>query len=832
MAGPSAELARRSLALQEHSLRVLSQLLPQVFSSLGPLNQGSISEDFAHGHTGATSHPANGSLSFLGFHAPRPRPSALSQVRQFTGLAATAPACQEYAYATSENSDTFENGSIDGRTRSRGSAVDGGGGRSWAKAALAEKPKRFGVQPPTAGNGAGWTGLDDAPSAPPSPITSEEYFAKSRKESHSFASSSGDAAAHRHAEEPRMSSKAEARRGKVHWVEIDANDGLKARDCYGTQVDPRLDKFLETSREELEAYRLRELAERRNAGHNGAPFLAEYRWPDKFQVAAAAEAGEKFTSPWRPETPAAKGGVKPKNSAPSPKFRTVSMVEDYLEKLLAMGQYEEVPKEFSTYKYWCQSEYEKVSDRLTGKMYTSVLLAFLHSKADLNRCLRLHEEMRKHGIVPSCLHYNTLLKVALQDEFANAKAATELVDEMQELGVAPDHDTYNTAALVCSWGKYSMTAHRYVTEMLAKGLMPPPRTLQEVLISHIRSIGEGSKRTEEAGALLKVMLAQDIAIKTFMVQEVLTACIDQDDAKTAALCINLLHKRSHVLDEGTLTAALHTAARRGDVDLMQLAWAGLLKAVGEPSPAAHLARLHALTVPRPSQGGIPLERLFQELAQLEESLGPRLAEMDPEEADLVLDPAKSYKWLIARLSRRLKALDKAYYVLTVMHDAGQRVPLLGLNCIIQGCVNVRDMSRAFQTFDEIQRTFKLEPDVHSYNAILDGCGQARQVAATVRTFELMEASGVTSNKRSWELLVSAHVINRNPAKALVTLQDMVNRGFVPDKAVLDGLLRRSRRENYELGITTVVKLMEALGFQEDPKAVERRSRIGEVLSEY
>ena len=40
---------------------------------------------------------------------------------------------------------------------------------------------------------------------------------------------------------------------------------------------------------------------------------------------------------------------------------------------------------------------------------------------------------------------------------------------MQELGVAPDHDTYNTAALVCAWGKYSMSAHRYVTEMLAKG---------------------------------------------------------------------------------------------------------------------------------------------------------------------------------------------------------------------------------------------------------------------------------------------------------------------------------------------------------------------------
>lgn len=393
MVGPSAELARRSLALQEHSLRVLSQLLPQVFSSFQPSTQGSIADDFAaHGPTGAASHSANGGISLHGFGASAAWSSAFSQVRHFSGLAATPLACQEYAYATTENSDTFEDDSIADRTRIGGHPVDGRGGRDWAGATFAERPKRFGVQSPTAGNGVGWTRQDDASSTPPSSITSEEYFAKARQESHSFASSSGDETPDDRAEQRRMSLKAEARRGKVHWVEIDDHDGLKAKDCYGTQVDPRLDKFLQTSREELEAYRLRELAERRGAGVNGAPFLAEYRWPDKFQVAAVAEEGEKFTSPWRPETPAAKGGVKPKNMAPSPKFRTVSSVESYLEKLLAMGQYEEVPKEFTTYKRWCQAEYEQISDRVTGKMYTSVLLAFLHSKVSLNQGLSVHPQ--------------------------------------------------------------------------------------------------------------------------------------------------------------------------------------------------------------------------------------------------------------------------------------------------------------------------------------------------------------------------------------------------------------------------------------------------------
>jgi hypothetical protein len=40
---------------------------------------------------------------------------------------------------------------------------------------------------------------------------------------------------------------------------------------------------------------------------------------------------------------------------------------------------------------------------------------------------------------------------------------------MQELGVEPDNETYNSAALACAWGKYSMSANRFIEEMLAKG---------------------------------------------------------------------------------------------------------------------------------------------------------------------------------------------------------------------------------------------------------------------------------------------------------------------------------------------------------------------------
>jgi hypothetical protein len=99
--------------------------------------------------------------------------------------------------------------------------------------------------------------------------------------------------------------------------------------------------------------------------------------------------------------------------------------------------------------------------------------------------------------------------------------------------------------------------------------------------------------------------------------QTLTACLDQDDVKTAALCLKILFKRNQEIDEGTLVAALHAAGRSGSVDLMQLAWAGLQKVVKQPSPAAHLARLQALTGAFASSLGVSLQRIFKEMAHLE-----------------------------------------------------------------------------------------------------------------------------------------------------------------------------------------------------------------------
>lgn len=52
-----------------------------------------------------------------------------------------------------------------------------------------------------------------------------------------------------------------------------------------------------------------------------------------------------------------------------------------------------------------------------------------------------------------------------------------------------------------------------------------------------------------------------------------------------------------------------------------------------------------------------------------------------------------------------------------------------LNCIISGCANIWDLDRAYQTFESIESTFGLTPDIHSYNGLMHAFGKLKKVMA-------------------------------------------------------------------------------------------------------
>ena len=66
----------------------------------------------------------------------------------------------------------------------------------------------------------------------------------------------------------------------------------------------------------------------------------------------------------------------------------------------------------------------------------------------------------------------------------------------------------------------------------------------------------------------------------------------------------------------------------------------------------------------------------------------------------------------------LSSVRQGYYELERMHAEGELVSLASLNCVLAGCAFLRDIGRAVLTFQEVEQTFGLNPDVHSFNALI------------------------------------------------------------------------------------------------------------------
>eukprot|EP00897_Mesotaenium_endlicherianum_P007240 jgi/Mesen1/6544/ME000334S05882 len=159
-------------------------------------------------------------------------------------------------------------------------------------------------------------------------------------------------------------------------------------------------------------------------------------------------------------------------------------------------------------------------------------------------------------------------------------------------------------------------------------------------------------------------------------------------------------------------------------------------------------------------------------------------------------------------------MHQAYFKLADMHAEGELVSLASLNCVVAGCSQLRDADRAQQTFDEIERTFGLVPDVHSYNALIDVYGKRRQIEEAAKRFEEMKAKGVEPSADSFAFLTDAYIMSFDPRGATNTVKAMLEAGHVPSRSLLMRLLRRSKREGFTEGAHYAKNTIDKIGYRQ------------------
>ncbi|OVA00786.1 Pentatricopeptide repeat [Macleaya cordata] len=437
-------------------------------------------------------------------------------------------------------------------------------------------------------------------------------------------------------------------------------------------------------------------------------------------------------------------------------------------------------------------------------LYNHYLRANLMSGASAGELLDLVAQMEDYAITPNTASFNMVLKAMYQAR--ETQAAEKLIERMLQTGKEsmPDDESYDLVIGMLFLMNQIDAALKYLDLTLKSGYMVSMRVFTECVRSCVNlgrldtlaSIIERCKKMDQNKALCPswnlcnyisdVALQEDNSKLAFYGLEFLARWIARGETSRPPVFLSV--------DEGLVVSALGTAGRSYDTTLLDASWAILRRSLRQqraPSAESYLGKIYAYA----SMGN--LQRAFSTLHEFESAYG-RNSSREAEE--VLFSPFTSLHPLAVACSKNgFETLDSVYFQLENLSRSDPPYKsVAALNCVILGCANIWDLERAYQTFESISGTFGLTPDIHSYNALMCAFGKLKKTDEASRVFEHLTGLDVKPNATSYEMLVNAHLINRDPKAALSVIDDMIIAGFIPSKKLLKNIRRRCVRElDYE-----------------------------------
>ncbi|PIN21950.1 hypothetical protein CDL12_05363 [Handroanthus impetiginosus] len=438
-------------------------------------------------------------------------------------------------------------------------------------------------------------------------------------------------------------------------------------------------------------------------------------------------------------------------------------------------------------------------------LYNHYLRANLMIGASAGELLDLVSQMDDYGILPNTASYNLVLK-AMQ-KAGETVAAEKLIERMLQTGKEykeslPDDESYDLViGMLLSRNKID-SALKYIDLTLKSGYMLSVKafvTCVQICVNDGRldtlvSIIQRCKKMDQNKSLCPPWgvcnYIADVAMQssngelTYYALEFMAKWIARGETARPPVLLSV--------DEGLVVSALATAGRTYNSLLLDGAWALLKRSLRQkkvPYPESYLGKIYA----HANQGN--LQKAFSTLHEFETVHG------NSKQADRDLfSPFQSLNPLVKACSKNgFATLDTVYYQLENLSQADPPFKsVAALNCVILGCANIWDVDRAYQTFNAIDATFGLIPNVHSYNALICAFGKLSKTDEAVKVFEHFVGLGMKPNVTTYSLLIDAHLVKRDPKAALSVIDEMILSGYEPSKEILKKVRRRCIREmDYE-----------------------------------
>ncbi|KAK6157841.1 hypothetical protein DH2020_012089 [Rehmannia glutinosa] len=439
-------------------------------------------------------------------------------------------------------------------------------------------------------------------------------------------------------------------------------------------------------------------------------------------------------------------------------------------------------------------------------LYNHYLRANLMMGTSVGELLDLVAQMDDYGIVPNNASFNLVLK-AMQ-RAGESQAAEKLIERMLQIGKEykeslPDDESYDLIISLLLSTNQIDTVLKYVDLTLKSGYMLSMNAFLGCVQSCVNngrldtlvSIIESCKIMDQNKSLCPTWhtcnYIADIATQSdnsdlsYYALEFMAKWIARGEIARPAVLLSV--------NEGLVVSSLGTAGRTYNSRLLDGSCSVLKRSLREktvPNPESYLAKICA----HANLGN--LLKAFSTLQEFEVVYG----NSNQEDGEGLFSPFYSLNPLVMACSKKgFQTLDMVYHQLENLSQANPPYKsVAALNCVILGCANVWDLDRAYETFNAIDATFGLTPDVHSYNALICAFGKLRKRDEVVKVFEHFVGLGVKPNMTTYSLLIDAHLITRDPKAALSVIDDMICAGYEPSKEMLKKVRRRCIREmDYE-----------------------------------
>ncbi|XP_024521516.1 pentatricopeptide repeat-containing protein At1g26460, mitochondrial-like [Selaginella moellendorffii] len=526
-----------------------------------------------------------------------------------------------------------------------------------------------------------------------------------------------------------------------------------------------------------------------------------------------------------PATPPPSLRLSLSTPAAEPAPMDANAVADELNNRLTEGK---VPEAIALFEDW-RTKINPVTlecNKPDRRLYNLYMQAKVKHEANFAELQEVVTEMEESGLPRDLNGYNILIRALFRKK--DSAMAEKLLEQMEKEGphAQPDADSYNLVVVLCAHDRKVLAATKYVKAMLEKGFEPSRTTINEVALATARS-----HQTKLGASLLKDLKAGKLPLPMLNTcAELLMAASEVDDNECARLALAAITERpmakfgpKMILDEGTMIAVLGSAARTGDTALCNHAWEALVhhtQGIGKtPSVEAYLARVHALALSG------DMSTAFRAVWELEVHHG-RKQDSDTE----AFSPFTSLKSLASACSRGgAAALDAAYYKLEEAHTKKQGVSIAAINCVIQGCANLWDSERAYQTFEAIESVFGLRPDIHSCNALLHALGRTKMTEDALRVYDYIKEAGFKPDKWTYMLLADAHIVNHDANAALDVLQTMIENHHRPFRQTTLKVWTRCKQQDDNDALDRLRKMEEALDYRQSFFANARRKMLLDVI---